>query len=40
MGITSSAIENNPQFYFNEALELLKNVSSREDLKKSHNCLK
>jgi tetratricopeptide (TPR) repeat protein len=33
MGITSPAIENNPQFYFNEALELLKNVKSREDLK-------
>jgi tetratricopeptide (TPR) repeat protein len=34
MGITSSAIENNPQFYFNKALDALKNVSSREDLKK------
>jgi tetratricopeptide (TPR) repeat protein len=33
MGITSPAIENNPQFYFNEALELLKNAKSREDLK-------
>jgi tetratricopeptide (TPR) repeat protein len=34
MGITSSAIENNPQFYFNKALDALKNVSSREGLKK------
>jgi tetratricopeptide (TPR) repeat protein len=33
MGITLSAIENNPQFYFNEALELLKNAKSRNDLK-------
>jgi tetratricopeptide (TPR) repeat protein len=33
MGITSSAIENNPQFYFNKALDALKNVSSREGLK-------
>jgi tetratricopeptide (TPR) repeat protein len=33
MGITFSAIENNPQFYFNEALELLKNAKSRNDLK-------
>ena len=33
MGITSPAIENNPQFYFNKALDALKNVSSREDLK-------
>jgi len=33
MGITHPAIENNPQFYFNKALEALKNVKSREDLK-------
>jgi hypothetical protein len=34
MGITYGTIENNPQFYFNKALEALKNVSSREGLKK------
>ena len=33
MGIISSAIENNPQFYFNKALDALKIVSSREGLK-------
>jgi tetratricopeptide (TPR) repeat protein len=33
LGITFSAIENNPQFYFNKALELLKNAKSRKDIK-------
>jgi tetratricopeptide (TPR) repeat protein len=33
MGITSSSIENNPQFYFNKAIELLKNAKSRKDIK-------
>jgi len=33
MGFILSAIENNPQFYFNKAIELLKNAKSREDLK-------
>jgi hypothetical protein len=39
MGIASPAIENNPQFYFNEALELLKNAKSREDLKNATQLL-